>query len=177
MIHPHWGEEAPCGLDAGSAIVATLVRQVVGQLNRSFDYSGKTANELETLDFIGMFDAPLGAAAKLMAYAKVDDTSLKIQDRARSYLHANCAGCHRPPSGPLGGHPDFRYATRFGLSFVCNGAPQLGTAGGPAGARLVLAGDPTRSVVSLRMHALGAGQMPPLARSTVDTAGVQILDQ
>jgi uncharacterized repeat protein (TIGR03806 family) len=148
-----------------------------GQLNRAFDYpNGRTANQLDTLGHIGLFDAPLEPSAQLPVYARVDDTSRPLEDRARAYLHANCAGCHRSPNGTFGGKPDFRYATPLAAVGVCHVAPKLGTAGGPAGSLLVAPGAPAQSVVSLRMHALGGAQMPPLAHSVLDTAGLQILD-
>ena len=149
----------------------------VGQLNRDVDDgAGHTTNQLDALDKIGIFDAPLGGASKLVSYARPDDPVQSLEERSRSVLHANCSGCHRP-GGVLGGKPDFRYATSLSDAAYCGAAPALGTAGGPSGSKLLLPGAPGKSVISLRMHATAAGQMPPLGRSTVDTAGVTVLDQ
>jgi hypothetical protein len=58
---------------------------------------------------------------------------------------------------------------------LCNALPALGDLG-VAGARLLLPGDPARSILSLRTHLVGAGQMPPLGRTLVDLNGTALLD-
>jgi hypothetical protein len=47
---------------------------------------------------------------------------------------------------------------------------------GIAGAKLVLPGAPETSLVSVRMHALDVGRMPPLATSVVDANGTGLVD-
>lgn len=69
------------------------------QLNRDFTYpSGVTDNELRAWNHIGLFDTNLDAAdfKKFPALANATDTTRSLEDRARSYLDANCAQCHRP---------------------------------------------------------------------------------
>jgi uncharacterized repeat protein (TIGR03806 family) len=133
------------------------------QLNKVFTYpNGKLANQINTLDHIGLFDA----APPAMPPALGGD--------GRSYLHANCSFCHRP-GGTGGGPADFRFATPVPMMNVCNVAPSAGDLG-VAGAKLVVPGNPGQSVVSLRMHALDANRMPPLATRVVDPAGTQAVD-
>ena len=143
----------------------------LGQLNRDTFYppTSRTANQLATLAHVGVFDAPLAQPGALPRFER--DTT----DRAaRGWLHANCAGCHRP-GGPTGTGLDLRYATALGAMGVCDVVPGAGDLG-VAGARLLLPGDPARSVLSLRAHLVGAGQMPPLARAVVDAKGTAALD-
>src|SRR5690606_22857342 len=45
-----------------------------------------------------------------------------IAPRARSYLHANCSGCHRP-GGPGRGGMDLRFETPFASMAVCDVEP------------------------------------------------------
>ena len=69
------------------------------QLNRDFNYpSGVTDNELRAWNHIGLFDTNLSdtAMTKFPKLARLDDTTRSLEDRARSYLDANCAQCHRP---------------------------------------------------------------------------------
>ncbi|HEV2319358.1 MAG TPA: hypothetical protein VGV18_06380, partial [Verrucomicrobiae bacterium] len=69
------------------------------QLNRNFTYSGGvTGNELTVWNRLGLFNTNLAEAdlEKVPTLAAVDDTRRSIEDRARSYLDANCANCHRP---------------------------------------------------------------------------------
>src|SRR5262249_37860974 len=84
----------------------------IGQLNGDFTYptTNRTSNQLATLEHIGMFSKPLGAApSQLARYPDPLGTSAP-EGRARAYLHANCSICHRP-SGPGGGAFDIRFAT------------------------------------------------------------------
>jgi hypothetical protein len=63
------------------------------QFNSLFDYpSGKRANQLETLQHIGLFEAPLGQLTKLPALPTPESSvGATLEQRARSYLHVNCS--------------------------------------------------------------------------------------
>ncbi len=146
------------------------------QLNGPLLYpSGITSNQLETLEHIGMFSNSLGGLpADLPALTDVHDTSATLSDRSRSYLHSNCANCHRP-NGPGQGPMDFRYQTAFEDTGTCNVDPGLGDLG-VAGAKLLTPGNAASSVVSLRLHTTGNERMPPLGTQLVDTDGTAAVD-
>jgi len=111
-----------------------------------------------------------GAFAPLAA---ADTPSVSDEQRARGYLHANCASCHREGAGAGAATFDLRIDKSFAETKTCNVRPQGGDVGGPD-ARLVVPGDPARSTLLLRMHAAAPGErMPPLARNVVDEAGVR----
>jgi hypothetical protein len=59
---------------------------------------------------------------------------------------------------------------------VCDVAPTQGTLGVPS-AQLLVPGDPSTSIVSLRIRTLASGRMPPLASHVVDSDGVALIDQ
>jgi uncharacterized repeat protein (TIGR03806 family) len=143
----------------------------LGQLNRETFYpaTGRTAHQLSTMEEIGLFAAALPPVASRPRIER--DTS---DHATRGWLHANCAGCHRP-GGPTGAALDLRYATPIAQTGLCNGTPAFGTLG-VAGAKLLYPGSPALSVVSLRSHLVGAGQMAPLGRSLVDATGTTTLD-
>jgi outer membrane protein assembly factor BamB len=129
------------------------------------------ANQLERIEALGVLDAPLRRplpAPYAAPTAPGDATA-----RARSYLHANCAHCHRPD----GKFPrvDLRFTTPLADMHVCDAAPDKGDLGVP-GARLLSPGNPARSLLSLRMRDLGAGRMPQLATYHVDEAGAEVVD-
>src|SRR5207244_8672367 len=65
------------------------------QFNKEHDYGGRTANQLRTLEHLGVFSKPLPAPPeKLPRLPGYEDESVPVDARARSYLHANCAHCH-----------------------------------------------------------------------------------
>ncbi len=148
------------------------------QLNRSITYpqTGRIANQLATLNRIGLFDVPLTQSPELLAVlASPSNTSLPLDLRARSYLHANCAMCHQP-GGPGRGPQDFRFTTDV-TAMNAIGMPPTQTDFGVEGAKLIAPGRPDLSIVSLRMHLQEAGRMPPLGRTLVDDTGVNVVDR
>jgi len=147
------------------------------QLNGDFTYpsTGRTANQLSTLNSIGMFQGGLLVSPEdLHALSGVSDTSKPATLRARSYLHTNCSFCHRP-DGPATTTFDFRYNIAVNELGVCNALPQHGDLGVPD-ARLLYPGHPSKSIISLRMHALDLNRMPPLATMMVDSVATSVID-
>ena len=145
------------------------------QLNHDFAYAstGRTANQLRTLDNIVMFASPLGDPALQPALADPADASASLTARARAYLHTNCAHCHRP-NGPTGASMDLRFGTALSSAAACDTPPQAGDLG-IANARLIAPGAPDRSVLLARMNRRDAQAMPPLASNVVDAAGVAVI--
>ena len=91
--------------------------------------------------------------------------SATVTDRARSYLHANCAFCHRP-DGEFSS-VDLRYGTPLERTGLCNVMPAKGTQGVQNATNLT-PGHPELSTLWLRMSTLGTGRMPPLASAVLD---------
>jgi hypothetical protein len=95
--------------------------------------------------------------------------------RARSYLHANCAQCHRPGSNKP--TVDFRFTTPLSRTAACNqdSTVQDGTLG-IADAKIIAPGSHPQSLVWARMDTLqSAIRMPQLATSVRDDAGAQMI--
>jgi mono/diheme cytochrome c family protein len=101
--------------------------------------------------------------------------SMPLFDRARAYLHTNCAQCHRP-GGPTPSALDLRFATPLSATGLC-GAPQSGDLGLGVAARIVAPGEPDGSVLTARMDRRDAFAMPPLASNVVDAEGVALLNE
>lgn len=148
------------------------------QLNRDFTYAstGRTANQLRTLDGIMLFTTPLGDPALQPAMPNPFDTSAPLAQRARAYLHTNCAQCHRS-GGPTPSSMDLRYSTLLSSMNACGALPQSGDLGLGATALIIAPGSAADSVLVARMNRRDASAMPPLASGMVDTAGVQLLQQ
>ncbi len=162
-------------LGCHTAIAGRTLGPELGQFNRLQRYpTGRTRNQLETLDGLGYFAAPLGMTAAMLPRFPDPFGTDPLEDRARAYLHSNCSNCHRLGAGQ--GPQDFRYSLPLVNTNLCNQDPINGTLG-VTGAKLIFPGDPTKSIVSLRVHALDSSRMPPMGTSVVDTTGVALLDQ
>ena len=145
-------------------------------LDSDFTYpNGVTGNQVETLDHIGLFaETP----ASRPPFPDPTDTQVPLEARARSYLQANCAMCHRPGTTFTGF--DARFSTPFADTMLCNVAPEKGDLG-VAGAMRITPGSAASSVVSLRMHVRDIGmpmsfQMPQVGTNVVDDDGVDVID-
>jgi len=145
----------------------------LGQLDGDLRYSatGRVANQLTTLEHIGLFSAPLGALPG--AYPDPGGNA-PVEERARAYLHANCSICHRP-DGPGIVDMDLRFSTPLADTHTCDVDPTEGDLGVAGAARLV-PGAPARSLLSIRPHSVALGRMPPLATHVVDDAGLAVID-
>jgi uncharacterized repeat protein (TIGR03806 family) len=148
----------------------------LGQLNGDLLYAStnRIASQLETLEHIGMFAAPLAHPATALPVVPAPLGGAPLQLRARAYLHANCAGCHRPGGGARG-TMDLRFSTALPLSGACNVDASTGDLG-IQGSKLLVPSEPQRSLISLRARTRGPSRMPPLATSVVDTEGMAVVD-
>src|SRR5262249_32271922 len=98
--------------------------------------------------------------------------SASLEERARSYLDANCAQCHRPGNS-IEANFDARYDTPLASQNITN-YPAQHTLGIDS-ACVVKAKDVWRSVLLSRINTnLPAIKMPPLARNLIDTNAVQV---
>jgi len=148
------------------------------QLNRDHTYpqTGRTANELLTLNSIGMFTPAIPDPAVQPAMPDPADTTAPLANRARAWLHTNCSQCHRP-GGPIALNMDLRYTTTLAATNTCNIVPQGGDVGLGATARLIVPGNAANSVLINRANRRDANGMPPLGSNIVDAAGVTLLTQ
>jgi uncharacterized repeat protein (TIGR03806 family) len=168
------GREAclTCHTQQAGRSLGLEVRQLNGGL--TYEETGIFANQLTTLDHIGVIDLAGVAAEALPALARPESQTASVEDKARSYLHVNCAMCHRA-NGTGQSPADMRITTDFADMNLCGANPSEGNLG-VAGAVLFAPGDPALSLVSLRMHSTTLGKMPPLARSLEDPLGTAVVD-
>jgi uncharacterized repeat protein (TIGR03806 family) len=173
-IYPSEGECLACHTDAAGFALGLET----AQLNSQFRYvsTGITDNQLEVFNHIGMFSADIPEpVSSSPALADPFDTSRPLSDRARAYLHTNCAQCHQP-GGPGRGDMDLRYSTALSLTGACDTLPQFGDLG-LLDARIVAPGSAERSVLIERVGRRDANGMPPLASTIVDSEGVALLSE
>lgn len=146
------------------------------QLNGDVTYpaTGRTANQLTTLSGISMLNprVTVGAGTPKLP-DPYDSASGGVTERARAWLHTNCAFCHRP-GGTAPGSMDLRYSASLAQTNTCNAAPEAGDLGLP-NARIISPGSPGSSVLLERIERRDSVQMPPLASTRVDDEGVQLI--
>jgi uncharacterized repeat protein (TIGR03806 family) len=171
-IYPSEGECMQCHTSAAGFSLGPEISQLNGSL--LYPATGRTANQLETLDHIGLFAAGLpGSPSTLPALADPANTSAGLSARARAYLHTNCAQCHRP-QGPTPSNMDLRATTALSAMNTCDAPPQAGNLG-IANARLIAPGDAARSVIVARMNRRDLNGMPPVGSNVIDSSGVALL--
>jgi len=128
---------------------------------------------LRTWNHLRLFTRTLsnGELAALPALAAANDASRSLEDRARSYLDANCSQCHRP--GGTVANFDARYDTPLLDQALIDGPVLIDQ--GVDRPRVISPHDIWRSIAFMRVNSVGDIQMPPLARETIDTTGVNLL--
>ena len=144
------------------------------QMNRSFVFpSGVADNELRAWNHIGLFAPAIDEAGfdLITTLAAADDSSRTLQDRARSYLDANCSQCHRP--GGTVAYFDARFSTPLAQQELVNGPVLIDQ--GIDRPRVISPHDIWRSIVYMRVNTVGEIKMPPVARETIDEKGVRLL--
>ncbi len=140
--------------------------------NLTYAQTGRSANQITTLNSINVLSPPV--AANPPAYANPTDTSQALTARARSYLHTNCANCHRP-GGPTGVGLDLRHGTSLAQSGACDVPPAAGDLG-IANARIIAPGEQARSVLLARMARRNdPDMMPPIASNLRDADGEALI--
>jgi uncharacterized repeat protein (TIGR03806 family) len=144
------------------------------QLNRDYAYSARsTQNQLRHWSQLGLFEKTLADAdiAAIPTLAATEDGNRTLEDRARSYLDANCAQCHRP--GGTVAYFDARFTTPLAQQQIVDANVLFDE--GVDRPRVVAAHDIWRSIVYMRIDTNDDMRMPPVARTTVDQRGVQLI--
>jgi len=159
------------------------------QLNRDMQYAGGRDNQLRAMEQAGLFDQPIlpkhglsGDAGKdPAAYTRLPkmpdpaDPAANLNDRARSYLDANCSHCHRKWGG---GNALFELTYQLPLdqTRTIDVPPQHGDHQ-IAGGKLIVPGRAEQSLVPWRMKQLGPHRMPRVGSHVIDAKGVQLINR
>jgi len=154
-----------CGYCHGNGDVRALGPRL-DQLARAVDYG----EQLPALDQLELFDRSLPAVEPIADY---HDPLVSAEDGARAYLHANCSHCHRPGGWtPPDLDMDLRWTTSTADTRICNVPPQYSSTF--QAEHRISAGDPSDSLIWLRLSSRGPWQMPPFATSIPDPAALAV---
>ena len=146
------------------------------QMNKDHDYDGHTENQLAVLERLGVFRDRLPKPPdELPRLADYRNKNADLNLRARSYLHANCAHCHRQWGG---GNAEFDLQASIPVSQTGT----LNTRPGQGGfklndPRILVPGDPNRSMILERMKITSLGRMPHIASKVIDADAVSLVGE
>jgi uncharacterized repeat protein (TIGR03806 family) len=170
--YPSQAECTRCHTPAANFVLGPKTRQL--NVEVTYPATGVKDNQLRAWNHLGLFRPALDEA-KLPGLDRLvppSDPTAALEARARSYLDANCAHCHRP--GGVQALWDARFDTALASARIVN-SPALNRLD-VAGARIVRPGEPDLSILLRRVTSLDpAIKMPPLARNTVDARAVATL--
>ena len=161
-----------CHNAASNYVLGFVPQQLASTLT---DTHGRQSDQLTRLVAQGVIsatsDTQFAASSRLV---DPHDSKQSLDDRARSYLHANCSMCHQPRGNAI-----VSFYLRREMPF-----DQLktdkGTIIGTFGmnhAKVIAGGDPYRSILLYRMAKLGYGRMPYIGSQVVDGAGVALISE
>lgn len=100
------------------------------------------------------------------------DETHSLTERVRSYLHVNCAHCHQ---AAVGGNAEIDFRVELSLEETkAIGISPLQGKFGLSDPRIIIPGDPYRSVLMFRLAKTGRGRMPR-GSTQVDRVGIEML--
>jgi hypothetical protein len=139
--------------------------RTLGLTNEQMNVDG----QIERLARLSAFDELAGDGIVPQQAAESQPDS--VEWRARAYLAANCATCHRQ-NAPAAGLGELTFSTPFEAMDVCN----IYVSTGEEIVRLA-PGDSSASAIVRRMRAHDGSRMPPLGVSVVDERGIAWLSE
>jgi uncharacterized repeat protein (TIGR03806 family) len=138
-------------------------------LERGFPETLRAANQLDTFRRVGILEGDVPLLPRMPRRGEGT-----LAERARAYLHVNCAICH-VRNGPTPVDMDLRFGTPLADMRICDVVPKEGDLGIPDARRLT-PGAPAGSLLLQRMHASGPEHMPPIGPQLVDQAGAALVE-
>lgn len=129
------------------------------QMNRDHDYGGVVDNQLRAYEHVGLFSERLPSPVGLMpALTDPTDETASLEDRARSWLHANCAHCHQPEGSAVSSTLFIHWDTELIDTNACS--------------RI----EPGDSVASSLTSEMTLGNMPPIGTFVPDPRAQVVFD-
>jgi len=151
----------------------------LGPETRQMNRMVGTSNQIDAFKAKNLFDTPPAApyqAALVTPFSATPADDAALDQQTRSYLHANCAFCHRPDDLDLGAvNIDLRLDRTLKQTNLCNADNVKGDQGVPT-AKLLTPNNPAQSIMWLRMNAVeDMGRMPQIGTYQVHTAAVKLV--
>lgn len=146
------------------------------QLARDMSYplTGRSSNQLETWNALGIFGSTFGSRDPATVPAAVDPLNphASLDHRVKSYLAANCSHCHQP--GGVTANFDASFNVALSAQKIIEGL--INRPLQSSSERVVSPNQLANSVLHARMAVVGANQMPPLGKNVVDQKAVELIE-
>lgn len=165
----HYPSRQDC-LDCHTLQSGSTLGPETAQMNRMV---GGT-NQIDKFTQLGLFEAAPVMKTALVSPTGTDGT---VEQKARSYLHANCAFCHRPDG--LYKRFDLRYDVKLKDSLACNVDGIKGTVGNSTSVNLLKPGSAADSLMWQRMNQSDPdkGRMPQIGSYVIDDPAQKLVAQ
>lgn len=179
--YPNQSSCAACHTQRSGYVIGARTAQLNGAYQPSAgeplgDGASPSRNQLEAWAALDVFDTSLAGSApsEHEHLVPLGDEAAPLEARVRSYWDANCSSCHNDAS--TFSSWDARFSTPLEAQGVLSAAPH--SAASAFDVRLIVPGDPERSLIYLRSRSDQPGtRMPPLLRNRVDERYVELLRQ
>ncbi len=144
------------------------------QLDRLQSYSEGPEPQLAKLAAIKILDTHKFNPTKRRLCDPADADN-ELDDRARSYLHVNCAHCHQQHAGS-GALAQMLLDLPLDMTMMLDVPPTLGRFG-IENAQIIRSKDAYSSVLFYRMSKTGNGHMPIIGPTEVDCRGLALIEE
>lgn len=158
-----------CHLPAAGGVLGVNTRQINRDITAADGHAENQLLAWSRLGLLGGFEQE--SLPELARLSATDDSTASVESRARSFLDANCAYCHRP--GGAVADFDARFDTPLMSQNLIAVPARINL--GIDGAKFVAPNDPWRSMLLVRVGMLGSTGMPPLAHEAIDHRDVELL--
>jgi uncharacterized repeat protein (TIGR03806 family) len=151
---------------------------VTQQMNYEVERDGQLVNQMQWLESLGLLDEPLPDLSEFPTMVDPLGEVGTLDQRARSYLHANCSHCHRQDGGA--GISGLRYPYWEQESIHLGVCKPPAAAGAASGGRPydIVPGDPDQSIVIFRMESLDPMvKMPELPSRVLNPDGIALISE
>ncbi|MEM7655136.1 MAG: PQQ-dependent sugar dehydrogenase [Bacteroidota bacterium] len=171
--YPSRSQCTSCHTQVAGGVLGPKTRQLNGLIE--YPETGRMGHQIRTLAHLGFFESEIDTSAMpdWLTAPQMGDASASTEARARAYLDANCAYCHRPGNS-IQANFDARMSTPMESQWMMYGYTHNNL--GRSGMQEIAPGDLEHSMIYQRMLAVHESYaMPPLAKNLMDSAGVELM--
>lgn len=146
----------------------------VHNLNKDYNYTSGTANQLDTWTTAGILNNP--TVTDIPRWPAIDDTSASLNDRARAYLAVNCSSCHRLEGSAANSGLYLEYNNQNASDIGIWKTPVAAGAGSGGLTYVIHPGDADQSILLYRMIADEVDErMPEIGRELLHDEGIALI--